>query len=116
MTTDWIPDLLRLFAGEDTDDLWWCDDNGVLSFFVMCSDTFHWATADAERVTEPDLPALRQAKADTARMGCDWIWPTLWVARKRGLRPMRAFYKGVDGPLRALLDAAGPERDPASEG
>lgn len=87
-----------------TRPLWWRDDDGVLSFFVMCSDTFWWATADREQVTETDLPALRQAKTDTAGMDCDWMWP------------MRAFYKGVDEPLRVLLDAAGPERDPTSEG
>lgn len=116
MTTDWIPDLLRLFAFDDTESLWWRDDDGVLSFFVRCNDTFWWATADLAQILESDLPTLRQAKADTAGMDHHWMWPILWVARQRETRPMRAFYKNVDEPLRTLLDAAGPERDPASEG
>lgn len=116
MTDSWILDLLRLFAFNDTDNLWWRDEDGVLTFYVTCGDTFWWATADSEQVTESDLPELRQAKVDMTGMDHDWMWPILWVARKRGMRPMRAFYGNIDGPMRVLLDAAGPERDPRSEG
>lgn len=116
----WIPELLRVFAFDDTEDLWWRDDNGVLSFYVRCSDTYWWATADLEDVGPEDLAALRQAKADLASdKDHSFLWPTLWVSRKRSLRPMRAWYRALgleNSQAQVLFDACGPERDPASEG
>lgn len=108
----WILDLLRLFAFDDCESLWWRDDNGALTMQVFCSDTFYWATAASEVVTADDLPDLARAKADLP----DDDWPTLWVARKRQMRPMRAYCKGMSPERLALFDASGPERDPKSEG
>ena len=117
----WVFKLLRLFGdGDVCDELRWCDDGAGLVFYVDCSDTFHWGTADCEQIAEPDLPQLRRARRDAR--GCpdrDYLWPTLWCARKRGMRPMNAFYRevivaspdsGAPGTMAALFDAAGPAR------
>lgn len=103
----WILDLLRLFAFDDCESLWWRNDNGVLMMLVRCSDTFYWATADSERITAEDLPELSRAKVDLPEED----WPILWVARKRQMRPMPPYYKGITPELAALFDACGSERD-----
>jgi len=119
----WVFELLRLFGDVDADVCWelrWRDDGAGLVFYVDCSDTFHWGTADSEEITEADLSQLRRAQADAC---CcpdrNYLWPTLWCARKRGMRPMRAFYRevlvaspdsGARGTMVALFDAAGPVR------
>lgn len=108
----WILDLLRLFAWDDCESLWWRVNADGLRMAVRCNDTFYWATADAEEVTAADLPDLARAKADLPEDD----WPTLWVARKRQMRPMRAYYKSVTPELAALFDVSGPERDPKDEG
>lgn len=120
--------VLRLFAGDDNESLMWHGiprihpevmPNHELHFAVNCSDTFWWGTADAEAIVLPDdIRSLRAAKEESE---CHLFWMTLWVARKRNLRPMRLFYKQClsdpeDEKMVALMNAAGPERDPASEG
>ena len=117
----WVLELLRLFGdGDACDELRWRDDGAGLVFRVDCSDTFYWGTADCEQVTELDLPQLRRARRDARGYpGKEYLWPALWCARNRGLRPMTAFYRqvldgppdsGVPGTLAALFDAAGPAR------
>ncbi|MDQ3029149.1 MAG: hypothetical protein M3R09_03775 [Actinomycetota bacterium] len=114
-------ELLRLFGdGDACDELRWRDDGAGLMFKVDCSDTFYWGTADSENVTEADLPELHRAVTDAS--GCQAgrdLWPVLWCARKRGMRPMDVFYRrvlggppdsGVPGTLAALFDAAGRAR------
>ena len=113
--------MLRLFGdGDACDELRWRDDGAGLTFKVDCSDTFYWGTADSEEVTEADLPELQRAMADSSccPAGRD-LWPVLWCARKRGMRPMEVFYRrvlngppdsGAAGTLAALFDAAGPAR------
>jgi len=116
----WVFELLRLFDGDACDELRWRDDGSGLVFTVDCSDTFYWGTADCEDVTEADLPELHRAVVETiGRPHGQDLWPALWCARKRGMRPMAAFYRqvlgglpdsGQSGTLAALFDAAGPVR------
>jgi len=115
----WVFELLRLFNGDACDELRWRDDGDGLMFYVDCSDTFYWGTADSEDLTEADLPELHRATTDACHCNGADVWPALWCARKRGMRPMAAFYRQVlDGPpdsrvpgtLAALFDAAGPAR------
>lgn len=127
-----IEKLLLLFSHPDINDelmwrggIWegfpgpgrWVETG--LRFAVDCSDTFAWGTSDAEDVDlSADLEALAQAKSDAED---HFYWPTLWVSRKRCLRPMRLFYEkrlagAGEKKMRSLFDAAGPERDPATEG
>lgn len=96
---------------------WWRTDHEPMTLFALCSDVFHWATADLESITEDDMPLLRGCFEDLAALD-DLLWlPELFAARKRGMRPMRAFLKVCDNPdTLALFNAAGPERDPRSEG
>lgn len=115
--SEWVLQLLELFSGDDNEDLMWtCSSSGQLRFAVKCSDTYWWATADCEDIGITDLPALRQAKMDALSTDSAYLWPTLWVSRKRKLRPMRGLYNSVDTAFRELLDASGPERDPKDEG
>jgi len=48
------------------ESIWWRTDGeyAPVTFFVNCNDLFHWATADAEKLTPENLPELRQAVAD----------------------------------------------------
>ena len=118
---EWVPELLRLFAdGDACEELRWRVDGDGLVFSVDCSDTFYWGTADGEDIAEADLPDLHRAVADAR--GCpggEDLWASLWCARRRGMRPMAAFYRQVlgdppdselPGTLAVLFDAAGPAR------
>lgn len=105
--------------------MWYRTDDGI-RFAVMCSDTFAWGSADVERIEPEDVPLLRQCLTDLRaadpQLGeCDL--PELFAARKRGMRPMRLFlypkhHREDPGwpAVRELFLAAGPERDPATEG
>lgn len=115
--TDWIADLLVLFEGDETENLsWQVTAGGVLRFAVKCTGVYRWATPDSEPVTAADLPELLRARADAHTADEPYTWPILWVSRKRGLRPMRAYYQQIGPEFAAMLDACGPERDPGSEG
>lgn len=101
----WMGDLLALFGPEECESLLWREaGSGELEFTVFCSDTFAWACADCEPISAGDLPALERAKADLP----EGDWPTLWVARKRGMRPMRRWLERCGGAERHLFEAAGP--------
>lgn len=107
-----IEGLLLLFAFDDCDSLWWRGEQNVneapLQFFVNCNDVFWWGTADVEEVkSAQDIADLAQAKADLP--GEDWS--TLWVARKRGMRPQGAMYAYFSEKEKELFDACGPERE-----
>jgi len=106
--------VLRLFAFDNTDQLFWSfDDNDKLTIAVMCNDFFDWGTADCEEITPADISALTDAFVD-ARAATGQRFESggeLWCARKRGMRPQGACYKYVDESLWPLLDAAGPVRE-----
>ena len=135
-------DLLELFAITGTDScdyLSWRvtyaheDPPNTLRFLVNCSDTYAWATADCEPVEPDDIPLLKQAledcRAADPKYG-DSYFTDLWISRKRGMRPMRLWLgthpgqkDGVPKGLKQrhpellpLFLAAGPEREPRSEG
>lgn len=124
----------KLASPEAYDALrWHFDKTGKMSLWVDCSDIFAWATAEAEPLTAESFPMLVQAIADV-----DWVNGdrddgfTLYVARRRKMRPQGAWYKylkvtsrmpngkggwktEVDEELTAklhqLFNDAGPDRD-----
>lgn len=134
MTTDaahlaYLTAVLGAFADADYHDggLLWHVKDGRVHFFATCSDTFHWASADAEEITEADVPLLRQCLADLKTIKAEYELPTLFSARKRGMRPMSVYidqYRREVLPasartfqgIVALFEACGPERTKASEG
>lgn len=110
-------EVLKFFHDLDAHDmLWWRTDSeyAPITFFVKCSDTFAWATADVEEIGPNDVETLTKAHADVMEIdrGGDqyysfWV-PILFCARKRGLRPMPRLK--VPEELKVLFDACGPER------
>lgn len=93
------------------DMLFWRKENGHIRFFVICNDTFFWATADVEEVTQDNVKDLEQAVADVQAVDPDAderMGPLLFCARQRGVRPMPRME--VPKALRPLFDACGPER------
>ena len=116
-------EVMYLFGFPDGADassdlrFWWRTDGDPMTLFALCSDVFHWATADLERIEEADMPLLRTCFADLTPLD-DLLWlGELFASRKRGMRPMRAFLKIINNASTlALFEAAGPERDPRSEG
>lgn len=133
---EYVMNVLRILEAADYfDGLMWRVRDGKATFALLCSDTFWWASADCEEIRPEDLPLLWQcwqdlkAIQDADRLSlalCDL--PELYAARKRGMRPMRAWLGMQDGtrregkvkpewePVKALFLAAGPERDPKEEG
>lgn len=120
--------VLDVFRDADSfQSLMWRRTDAGIRFAAMCSDTFAWGTADAERIEPEDVALLRQCLADLRaadpQLGeCDL--PELFAARKRGMRPMRLFLYPNRGmrltdqgwpAVRELFLAAGPERDPETE-
>lgn len=113
MQNTWEFNLLRLFAPDDCGSLIWsARQDGVIVFRVFCSDTFWWATADSEDVSEEDLPDLVKARADLP----EGDWPTLWVSRKRKMRPMRLWLNVLPQDERIIFEEAGPYREHGTEG
>ena len=82
---EWVFDLLKLIGENDCCDMIeWSED---LEFWTPCGDTFYYATADAEDINEEDLPLLRQCFDDIDKP-YTWYAMTLYVARKRKIRPL----------------------------
>lgn len=107
----WWQEFFRITAEHDIyEDVFWSTKG---NFEIICNDTFHWGGADAEAVTEDDLPLLEQSLKETTGRPFGEI---LYCARKRGMRPQGAIYKYIARDLWPLFDAAGPERDPAEPG
>lgn len=121
--------VLGVFADADFHDggLYWHVKDGRVHFAAMCSDTFHWASADAEEIRPDDVPLLRSCLTDLQRLDgiAPAYLPELYAARRRGMRPMRLYlWPKRQAPalaegwaaVRDLFLACGPERDPATEG
>lgn len=107
----WWQEFFRITAEQDVFDcVIWSTDS---KFEVICNDVFHWGCADAEEVSEADLPLLEQSLKE-ADGGFDGAM--LYCARKRGMRPQGAMYAYIEKELWPLYDAAGPERDPTEPG
>ena len=85
--------VMKIFQDIDqTDQLFWNTSGqyAPLTFFAMCSDTFAWATADAEEITFDNLHVLEQSVEDVkATRNVSLYWAvTLFCARVRGRQPM----------------------------
>lgn len=115
--SDFLESVLRVFAFEWCDELWWSDrqEDGKLRLYADCSDFFHWATSDVEEIEgEEDLALLVRSKQDVqAALGAELVghWPSLYCARKRGMRPQGAIYELLPKEIWHLFDACGPERE-----
>lgn len=77
----------------------WLFCNGN-QFFLLCSDTFAYAYADAETVLTNDY----ELDSEIGRLFLEWrknnvYGPISWVAKKRGVRPI--------SPLVEKMKAAG---------
>lgn len=72
------------------DELIWTED---LAVAVDVSDLFYWACADAEDITEENLPMLRQAIEDVEAVDSNrnYYAAMLFAARVRNLRPQGKF-------------------------
>jgi hypothetical protein len=84
---------------------------------IMCTlnanDLFYWAAADSVDVDFEDIPLINQTKEDCKFMKAEWpIWEDLFMCRKRGMRPQRAYckYWGSSPEFVNLLNACGPEQ------
>lgn len=133
---EYVMSVLRIMeAADQYESMLWHVKRGRVIFAALCSDTFAWGCADCEEIRPQDLPLLWQTwqdlkaiqDADKSSVAvCDL--PELYAARKRGMRPMNAWMATQDGtrkkpegtppkpewePVKALFQAAGPERESA---
>lgn len=91
MTAELSPELLRrvlVTTGfEYTDQLFWREDNGLLTIYAECSDFFDWGCSDVEPIeTEADVDMLEQCLIDLRAATGDRypLWLTeLYAARRR---------------------------------
>lgn len=104
--------LLKLAAKYDIKDtfLW----NEELEFSIICSDSFYYATADAEDVlSQEDVDLLEQCIKDCLdtgdRLG-ELHGTLLYAAKKRKMRPILDIYTHIPTGVQNLLNACGPER------
>jgi hypothetical protein len=104
--------LLKLAAKYDIKDtfLW----NEELEFSIICSDSFFFATADAEDVlSQEDVDLLEQCIKDCLdtgdRLG-ELHGTLLYVAKKRKMRPLLDIYTHIPKAVQELLNACGPEK------
>lgn len=108
--------VMKIFDDiDEKDSLSWNTTSPAmpLQFSVMCSDTFDWASADAENLTPDNVGLLEQAIADVKPLGYDMGEGVHWglilfCARVRGRRPMRQMR--IPENLQALFNEAGPPR------
>ena len=111
---EFMKKILGLFWRHDINDslFWrteWPHGDKKIKFFAVCSDTFTWATADAEEITPENVHILEMAFADVSVVRCEkWWGPLLFAARVRGMRPMPKL--AIPDPLKELFNACGPER------
>lgn len=92
-----IKDKIQLHLSGDT-----------VGMSINCNDLFWWACADGEDFELSDLPEFKKAFDESSKNG-----ERLWCCRKRGMRPLKPYYKYFDESEKALFDAAGPERTDA---
>jgi hypothetical protein len=109
--------VLDIFWHADaSSELFWRVDEGELTLYAMCSDWFHWASADLEPITPADVPLLKQTWADLLAIGRDdaeRYLCGLYACRRRRMRPMvQVFTDDHAAPpaVQALLAACGDER------
>lgn len=106
--------VLRVFAFEYCSDVFWREDDGVLSMHVQCSDVFFWGSSDSEEITGENVDLLEETFAE-----CEVVFGryqadeagVLFVARVRGERPQGAYYANLGDAWTVLFDACGPERE-----
>lgn len=88
-------EVAKLASDDAYDSIrWHFDKSGKMSLWVDCSDIFSWACSDAETLTAETFPELVQAIADVRWVNgeCDDGF-TLYVARRRKMRPQGAWFK-----------------------
>lgn len=108
---DFTDQVLRLFAGELADELYWdVDGEGEITFWVICNDAFWWACADGEDVTPDNIHLMVEAKEE---LGDEFehAAPLLFVCKVREMRPQGAVYDHIDKEVWHLFDACGPKRE-----
>lgn len=95
-----------------------------LRCLIDCSDLFHWACADAEKITPADLDDIERCISDLEPMDATHWAGELFCCRRRQMRPQGPWYGYCDanGKVRrrfvpiaveAIFDACGPERTDA---
>ena len=83
-TPEQVIQILARFEDYSSELEWTVEDGELTQFWVSCNDIFA-GMADGETIMPDDLDALDRAYVDSTGHA---LWPILWIARKRGQRPM----------------------------
>ncbi len=102
---------IRATQFDACDSLFWRVDDGTLSMFAVCSDTFAPACADCEPITADNVEAFEQAVADCVAIdpGEQYWGPLLFAARMRKARAIPSLTRDMPAEIRALFDAVTTE-------
>lgn len=108
---DFIKRVLKAFEFDQNDLLIWHLEGDKVVFSAQVSDQFMWGSADAEHITEENLPILEQARADLVAIDPRNLadLPVLFAARIRNMRPQGATMIDIGLEQRVLFEAF-PER------
>lgn len=97
---------------DDSELLWFRTDDGVISTFVRCNDTFAYASGDAEAITPGNVDSFEKALADYDALGrefgdFDGLWATLvvWMAQQRNKRPLGPVWTDFEEPWKSQIEA-----------
>lgn len=102
LTAEQINRLLTILSESDNLESfhWMARDNGIIDFFIDCSDS-------EEVKSDEDLDLLEASLKDA-----DIFGDYLYAARKRGMRPQGAIYANFSAEEAELFNAVGPYREP----
>lgn len=104
--TEYVYRILHLLAKHEyTDLINWSSEGDNIRFWVNCGDTFAYACADGEAITDDDLDALEKAIKDVRaadKFSFDGL--EVFVARKRNQRPIGPVMDNKPEKVRALFE------------
>lgn len=111
-TIEEVAKILDFFRSIDcTDDLTWNVDGTNIQFYVLLSDVFQWAAADAEEIDGSDIPSLQQAFDDlesaSGHVDAVCYATMLWASRKRRERIQRPLFNKLDNKIKPLFQDIG---------
>lgn len=100
------------YIADIREELSWSVTDGVVQFWINCSDLFVWGCADSEELGPDTFEELELACRHADKVGAGACFGAeLYCCRMSKMRPQGAAYAGLPLEMWHLLDACGQERE-----